>query len=68
MLPSETPGLTSPNAVLETMNSVAAIEPGSCEVKREVTKNAVPTTAANNSAESPSRIELLVPGLIKSNK
>ena len=32
ILPSETPGLTSPNAVLETMNSVAAIEPGSCEV------------------------------------
>ena len=66
-MPSETPGLTSPNAVLETMNSVAAIEPGSCEVKRKL-QECCSYIAANNNAESPSRIELLVPGLIKSNK
>ena len=38
IFPRETPGLTSPNAVLETTKSVAPIDAGSCEVNNEVTK------------------------------
>ena len=36
--------------------------------EKEVTKNVVPTKAAKSNAESPSSMESLVPGLIKSNK
>ena len=68
ILARETPGFTSPNAVLETIKRVAAIEAGSCEVNSDATKKVVPTVAASNNATSPSTIELLVPGLINSNE
>ena len=68
MLLRETPGFTSPNAVLVTTNNAAEYGAGSCVVSIETTKKVVPTAAANNNAASPSSIESFVPGLIKSNK
>ena len=38
MLPKETPGFTSPKAEIVTTNKVAAIDPGSCDVKSDATK------------------------------
>ena len=45
MFPSETPGFTSPKALIVTTNNVAAIDPGSCDVRSDATKNVVPTNA-----------------------
>ena len=45
IFPSETPGFTSPKAVIVTTNRVAPIEPGSCDVKSDATKKVVPINA-----------------------